>query len=189
MNKQWMIAIDAGHGKYTAGKQSPDGEKEWYFNNQVVQSIIKELSKYEMLKVLRVDDQSGKTDRSLTSRVQLANRHHADLYVSVHHNANTGKWGNWTGVETFIMSPKEKNPKSFQLATHIHKEVVGAMGLKDRGIKAANFYVLRETKMPAILIEGGFMDSLIDIEKLRNKKQLYNQGIAIAKGILGYISN
>ncbi|MGX9133940.1 N-acetylmuramoyl-L-alanine amidase family protein [Rummeliibacillus sp. JY-2-4R] len=188
MNKQWIIAIDAGHGMYTAGKQSPDGEKEWYFNNQVVQAIKKELGKYDMINVLRVDDQSGKTDCSLASRVQMANRHQADLYISVHHNANTGKWGNWTGVETYIMTPKEKNPKSLQLAKHIHSEVVGAMRLKDRGIKAANFYVLRETKMPAILIEGGFMDSLIDIVKLRSEKYLYNQGKAIAKGILALIS-
>ncbi|MGG0657460.1 N-acetylmuramoyl-L-alanine amidase family protein [Rummeliibacillus pycnus] len=188
MKKKWLIAIDAGHGKFTRGKQSPDGEREWNFNNKVVQSIVSELNKQPLVQYVRVDDQTGKTDRSLADRVQIANRKKADLYISVHHNANNGKWGNWSGVETFVMTPKENNLKSTQLAELIHPKVVTAMSLKDRGIKESNFYVLRETEMPAILIEGGFMDSLIDIKRLRDNQRLSKQGIAIAQGIIQYIS-
>lgn len=188
MKKKWLIAIDAGHGKYTFGKQSPNGEKEWNFNNKVVQGIISELDKLPIIQYVRVDDQLGVNDRSLDDRVKIANRNKADLYISVHHNANSGKWGYWSGVETFVMTPREKSRKSTQLAEQIHPKVVAAMSIKDRGIKEANFYVLRETKMPAILIEGGFMDSLVDIKKLRDDHCLSNQGRAIAQGIVDYIT-
>lgn len=189
MGKKWLIAIDAGHGKFTSGKQSPDGEKEWHFNNKVVQTIEKGLCRYPTINCIRVDDPTGETDRSLEARVQLANRKKADLYISVHHNANTGKWGSWTGVETFVMTPKKNNPKSALLAKYIHPKVVKAMSLKNCGIKEANFHVLRETTMPAILVEGGFMDSTIDIKVLRDSKRLVKQGDAIIKGIWEYISS
>lgn len=188
MKKNWLIAIDAGHGKYTPGKRTPDGEKEWHFNNKVVQTIEKRLRKANGIKYIRVDDPTGEKDRSLIERVKLANVKQADLYISIHHNANTGKWGIWTGVETFVMMPKSKNPKSTIAAQCIHPKVVKAMALKDRGIKEANYYVLKETAMPAILIEGGFMDSTIDIKRLRDDKRLAMQGNAIVEGILEYIS-
>jgi N-acetylmuramoyl-L-alanine amidase len=188
MKKNWLIAIDAGHGKYTPGKQTPDGEKEWHFNNKVAQSIEKRLRKSNGIKCIRVDDPTGEIDRRLSERVQLANVKCADLYISIHHNANTGKWGTWTGVETFVMMPKKQNPKSTIAAQCIHPKVVKAMTLKDRGIKEANYYVLKETAMPAILIEGGFMDSTIDIKRLRDDKRLAMQGNAIVEGILEYIS-
>ncbi|WP_397537804.1 N-acetylmuramoyl-L-alanine amidase [Rummeliibacillus pycnus] len=188
MKNNWVIAIDAGHGEFTHGKQSPDGEREWNFNNKVVQAILNELGKYPMMKCIRVDDHTGKTDRSLYNRVQIANKKKADIYISSHHNASTGNWGTWTGVETFVMTPKVNNPKSALLARHIHPKVVAAMSLKNRGIKEADFYVLRETEMPAILIEGGFMDSIIDIKKLRDDQRLYEQGRAIVQGIVDYIT-
>lgn len=188
MKKNWLIAIDAGHGKYTLGKQTPDGEKEWHFNNKVVQTIERRLCKDNMIRCIRVDDPTGEKDRSLTERVQLANAKRADLYISVHHNANTGKWGTWTGVETFVMMPKNKNPKSMLAAQCIHPKVVKVMSLKDRGIKEADYFVLKKTSMPSILIEGGFMDSTIDIKRIRDDKRLVMQGDAIIEGILEYIS-
>lgn len=57
------------------------------------------------------------------------------------------------------------------------------MGLRDRGVKTANFYMLRESRMPAILTEGGFMDSTVDIHSLRSDTSLRNQGEAIAEAL------
>ena len=61
-----------------------------------------------------------------------------------------------------------------------------AMGISDRGMKRANFHVLRESAMPAFLTEGGFMDSTVDIAKLRDDHYLKAQGEAIAEGLAVY---
>jgi N-acetylmuramoyl-L-alanine amidase len=177
------VAIDAGHGLHTPGKRTPDGEREWSFNNKVALAAIAKLQ-YNGVKVLRVDDPTGATDISLSTRTSKANAAGVGLYLSIHHNANTGQWGSWTGTETFTYDGS--NPKSEAAAKEIHKRLVGAMGLRDRGMKKDNFHVLRETKMAAVLTEGGYMDSTIDIKKLRDDNVLKAAGEAIADGIMAY---
>ena len=180
------IALDAGHGINAYGKRTPNGEREWSFNNKVVLAAINKLSKYENVQILRVDDPSGKNDIALNTRTSKANAFNADVYISCHHNANNGTWGGWTGVETYTYNNPTANPKSVEIAKLIHPLVVKAMGLKDRGVKTQNFHVLRETVMPAILIEGGFMDSYIDINALRDNSKLKAQGEGIAEGLALY---
>ncbi|MDV6378914.1 N-acetylmuramoyl-L-alanine amidase [Sporosarcina sp. GW1-11] len=178
------IALDAGHGLFTAGKRSPIGEREWFFNNQVLLACVERLKEYENVSLLRLDDASGKIDQPLENRTDRANQWKADVLISFHHNANTGKWGNWGGVETFVYPTASKT--SFQLAELIHPKVVQAMGLRDRGIKKRNLHMLRESNMPAILIEGGFYDSLTDIQALRSSNRLIAQGVAVADGLAAY---
>jgi len=108
-----------------------------------------------------------------------------DILVSYHHNANTGQWGSsWTGTETYHY-PSSTNGQA--LARKVHPAIVGAMGLRDRGIKTANFHILRESNMPAILVEGGFMDSTIDIVKMRNNTVLDRTGNALADAIASHV--
>lgn len=185
-NMVFKVAVDAGHGRNTAGKRTPAGEREWTFNDAVVRALIAELNTYANVEILRVDDPTGNTDVPLSTRAQKANAFNADVYVSVHHNANTGNWGTWTGSETFVMEGTTASMKAMALAKAVHPKLVAAMGLKDRGIKAANFAVLRETKMPAILTEGGYMDSTIDILALRSSAKLKAQGQGLATGIAQY---
>lgn len=179
-----VIAIDAGHGLHTSGKRTPDGEREWTFNQQVAQAIIANLGNYEGVTTVRLDDPTGATDVALTSRTNKANQAQADLLISCHHNANSGSWGTWTGTETYSY-PGSSAGKA--LAQAVHPQVVKAYGLRDRGMKTANFHMLRESRMPAILIEGGFMDSTIDIKKLRNSKVLAAAGKNIAEGIAKHL--
>lgn len=80
-----------------------------------------------------------------------------------------------------------KDTMSGKLAVAIHPALVKAYGLKDRGIKEGNLHIVRETKMPAILIEGGFMDSTNDIIKLRDKNVLENAGRMIAEALATYL--
>ncbi|QBP41946.1 N-acetylmuramoyl-L-alanine amidase family protein [Paenisporosarcina antarctica] len=180
------VAWSAGHGINTAGKRSPTGEREWSFNNKVVIAGMAFLAKYDGVQQLRVDDSSGKTDIPLVNRTNQANAWKADIYVSSHHNAIGNEWGNHSGVETFVMEPASNNPLSFKLANEIHPKVVHAMQILDRGVKSANFHELRETNMPSVLVEGGFMDSRTDSIKMRDDKFLKAQGEAIAKGIVDY---
>lgn len=182
------IVLDAGHGYETPGKRSPAGEREWSFNNKVALAAAAKLNSYENVQILRVDDPTGRTDVALKTRTDRANNWKADVYVAIHHNALTGKWGKHSGIETYTMDHPQANPKSVVLAKEIHPRIVKAMGLQNRGIKRANFHVLRETRMPAILTEGGFMDSTIDIVKLRDDRYLKAQGEAIAEGLAAYFN-
>src|SRR5699024_8703770 len=179
------IAYCAGHGHNTPGKRSPIGEREWDFNNKVVVAFEKESKKYGNVSLLRTDDRTGKTDVPLCTRTNKANSWKADLYISFHHNALTAQWGNWTGVETYVYTGN-MNANSGKIAKAVHPAVVKAYGLRDRGVKEKNLHIVRETRMPAILIEGGFMDSTIDIKKLRNDKVLANAGVLIAQAIAKY---
>lgn len=185
------IAIDAGHGINTAGKRTPDGEREWAFNDKVARAAIARLNTYQGVEILRVDDPTGKTDVPLATRTNRANAWKAAVYVSLHHNAMTGRWGAHGGVETFVYNGANANPASQRIANVVHPLVVTAMSLRNRGVKKANYHVLREFKqgktvMPAILVEGGFMDSTTDILAMRNDAKLKAQGEAVADGLAAY---
>lgn len=179
------IGWDAGHGYNTPGKRTPDGEREWTFNDIVGRAFANELSHYEGVATKRFDDPTGKTDVPLQTRTKQANAWGAHYFISFHHNANTGKWGDWTGVETFVYTNASK--ASMALAQAVHLALVAAYGLRDRGIKKGNLHMVRETRMPSILIEGGFMDSAIDIKKLRDRKVLENAGKMIAQALAKHL--
>lgn len=178
------IAIDAGHGMNTPGKRTPDGEQEWIFNNKVASDATVKLHTFQNVDIIRLDDVTGKTDVPLKTRTDRANAWKADVLVSIHHNAHLGKWGAHSGIETYTQVGANQN--ALDIAEAVHPLVVKAMGLKDRGKKTLNLHMLRESVMPAILIEGGFMDSTIDIKVLRDNKKLKAQGEAIAIGLATY---
>lgn len=101
--------VDADHGLYTLGKRSPDDEREWTFNNKVLHACDARLRQYEGVDILRLDDPTGKTDVPLITRTNRANVWKADVLVSIHHNANTAKWGSWGGVETYVYPTASKS--------------------------------------------------------------------------------
>jgi N-acetylmuramoyl-L-alanine amidase len=177
------LVLDAGHGLHTKGKRTPDGEHEWSFNNKQLLACQRYLSKYNGVDILRVDDPSGKRDVPLGERTDKSNQFDADAYVSFHNNALDDEWDNHQGMETF--SYIGSNPKSEKLQNHIHKHLIKATKNTDRGMKEANFHVLREThNCAAVLCESFFMDSIYDIKKLRDDNYLKETGEAIAKGIV-----
>ena len=178
------IALDAGHGNNTPGKRTPDGEREWAFNSKVLLAAIAKLNTFQNVEILRLDDPTGKTDVALKTRTNRANVWKADVLVSMHHNAYLGKWGSHGGVETYTQPGASQ--KSRDIAAVVHPKVVNAMGLRDRGCKTLNLHMLRESSMPAILVEGGFMDSTVDVVALRDNKKMQAQGEAIAEGLAVY---
>lgn len=177
------FAVGAGHGGFgvTPGKRSPDGEYEWDFNNLNVIGFIEEINKYDNVKVVRVDDPTGKTDVPLSTRVARADGAKADLWIEFHHNAHKSKWDNHGGTETFYW---EGSAKSKKYAQAIHSALLRVYKLRDRGIKKGNhLYILKNSKTTAILTEGGFMDSLIDIKVLRNRETLIEAGREVAREV------
>ena len=176
------IAVSEGHGLHTPGKRTPAGEREWTFNNKMGQGFRSEILKYEDVQIKLVSDPTGQRDTPLRERTDIANNWGADLYLSLHHNANTGKWGTWTGTETYTYNGSS-NQKSINLAQVSNDAIVEVYKLRNRGLKRANFHEVRESRMPAALTEGGYMDSTIDIKVMRNDAQVVEAGRNIARKV------
>lgn len=176
-----IIVLDAGHGLYTAGKQTPDGIKEWTLNDKVRDKVVDLLKEYEV-DFIFTDNNEGKTDESLASRVAMyINEGNIAAVVSIHHNAYKGVWGNHTGTEVWT----DRNPttKDLHLADCIYGRLVKYSGLKGRGIMAENWYIINQNKYPAVLVECGFMDSNIDYPVITSDEGQKNFARAIAEGL------
>lgn len=180
------IAIDAGHGKYTAGKRclktiDPNETREWVLNNRVALKVIDLLSQYENTEILRMDDPTGETDIDLTTRCSKANGWGADIYVSLHHNAGGGY-----GIETFCHPSQGAGTEAYRLAQAVQSGLTAATGNRDRGVKQYDFAVCRQTNMPAILTELGFMDHPEDTPRILTEG--YNTLCArgVVNGIAAY---
>lgn len=162
------IALDAGHGMYTAGKRCLKAldkyeTREWYLNARVCEKVEQKLKAYSGYELLRVDDRTGKTDVPVAKRTEAANAWGADLYFSVHHNAgiNGGTGG---GIVAITYTSVDSKTREWQTA--FYDALIKHTGLKgNRATPCAkmNLFVCRETKMPAVLVELGFMDSKTDV--------------------------
>lgn len=157
-----MIILDNGHGVNTPGKRSPIwGEDlqlmEYEFNRDIVKRISEQLTELDIKHLVLVP---GLHDISLKERVKNANKYgRKNLFISVHANAGRGK-----GMEVFTSRGKTK---SDLIATIFIKEFIEVFPLErvrsdysdGDPDKEANFYVLKNTVMPAILTENFFMDN------------------------------
>ena len=172
-----IIALDAGHGLKTAGKQTPTGIKEWEITDGVRDKIVNYLNDYDVSFIFP-DNNEGNVDESLTSRRAMYVNANATVAVSLHANANKGTWGKHTGVEVYV--DKNCTADDLALATLIHNKLVAYMGLKGRGVKKANFTVINQNKVTAVLVEGGFMDSTIDYPVITSDagKDAYARAVA-----------
>lgn len=176
------IAIDAGHGPNTPGKRSPDGSlREFQFNSAVAKYLISLLHEYEGIETFSVfaDD----VDVPLFMRTNIANDRKADLYLSIHANASGDTWSDAEGIETYIYAT---GGIAEEVAKTIHPILVARTKRKDRGVRVANFHVLRETKMPAFLFECDFMTNKQEVKLLKSDEYRMNVAEAIAEGVGAY---
>ena len=123
----------------------------------------------------------------LKCRVDMVSTTKADILVSIHMNS-VGIAG-VIGTETYYGSNSGQPSESKALATAIHKEYQPVMGSSDRGVKDGNLYVLRNSNVPATLLEIGFMSDMRDLDKLTNSTYQNNISSAIAKGIDNYFKS
>lgn len=177
------ICLDYGHSAQTKGKRSPDSSlMEYEFNRDVGRRLKAILERHGVEVIETVTDD---TDVSLSQRCKIANNNKADYFVSIHANAD-GTGYNWTsarGWEIYIIG---KGGKAEKLAKSI-QESSRELGLKDRGVKVANFQVLRDTKAPAVLIEHGFYTNKEECELLKTESFRQKCAEVDARGILSYL--
>lgn len=186
MGKTIIIAIDAGHGMGTAGKRclksiDPLETREWYLNDRIADILETKLAAYNC-HVLRVDDTTGVKDIPLATRVKTANSANADVYVSIHHNAGlNGRSGGGTVV--YYYSTATERQKQAQALYDELTAWTGLTGNRSSKVIKKGFYVIANTKMPAFLIENGFMDSLTDVPVILGTEHAYKT----AHGILCFL--
>lgn len=165
----FKIALTAGHYKYTAGKRclkslDPNETREWVLNDRIADKIQRLLAdSYTGFELLRTDDTTGEKNVSLNARTNAANNWGADFYLSIHHNAgiNGGKGG---GITAHVHTKPDAVSVEWQKA--LYEALIEATGLKGNRVSPLvkqNLHECRETKMPAVLLELGFMDSKADV--------------------------
>src|SRR5699024_6528987 len=158
------IFIDPGHGGSDGGAAA-NGLKEKDVTLKIAKKIRSRLGNYEGVST----KMSRTTDKyiSLTGRTNMANSWNADFFLSIHINAGGG-----TGYEDYIHSSLSSTSTAGKIQNEINKAVVSATGWRNRGKKKANFAVLRQSKMPAVLTENGFIDTKSDADKLKSNSFL-----------------
>lgn len=164
----FKLALNAGHGIHTAGKRclkalDQNETREWELNARICNKITDKLSAYSGIEVLRLDDTIGETDIPLRERTNEANRWGADFYLSIHHNAGV-KGGSGGGIMAFVYNKASAKSKEWQ--NDLYDSVIKYTGLKGNRanpITTANLHECRESNMPCVLLECGFMDSSTDV--------------------------
>lgn len=200
------IFLDPGHGGYESGAYYYDvSEKDI---NLSVSNKVNELLTNAGYIVLqsRLDDSAV----GLYDRPDIANNTYNDIFVSIHHNAMPGDEGYLvSGIETYYYehTPGEEyqpltenqytyreaiNPErrdlSIELATYIHNAAIEATGAIDRGVRENDFVVNRETVMPSVLLELGYMSNWAEFNKLLSESYQDTLAQAIVNGINQYFA-
>jgi len=177
------IVIDAGHGGTNRGAcaHSPFCEEKRIClrTSLLVKKYLDQLGYHVVM------TRGNDVFISLPHRVQIAKRSGASLFVSIHYNSAPTPLAK--GVEVFYhASGKKRSLASKRLAEAVLSQVVKRTSSPSRGVKKGNFFVLRETPMPAILVEGGFITHPEERKKLRDPKYLDKIARGIADGIDRY---
>lgn len=192
------IVLDPGHGGKdpgAAGERSEEKDIVLALAHRIRRHLLKH--GYDV-----VMTRSGDQFISLLNRSEKANRADADLFVSLHANAVDN--ASVRGIETFVLTPPGAPSTygskrtatsakgddfinhSMRLGYEIQRQLVAATRAKDRGIRRANFAVLRKTQAPAVLIEAGFITNRQEERRLNSADHQERMAVAITEGIRRY---
>lgn len=179
----FKVALNAGHYLYESGRRcykafDENETREWVLNSRVCEKVEEKLKAYDGYELFRVDDRTGETLIKLEQRAKNTNTFGADIYVSVHHNGgiNGGSGG---GVMAYTYLKVDDYTKKLQKA--LYERIIAKTGLKGNRatpLTTADFAECRLTKMPAVLLECGFMDSSTDTPVIITEK--YSEQVAEA---------
>ena len=181
-----LIVVDPGHGGKDPGAISPNGTKE----KDIVLTISKKLNeglKAKGYNTLMIRDEDFFVDKY--ERANIANINQADIFISIHANAFKEN-PEVSGIEILYCPTSSNNSdqrNNYELAKIISEELIKGLGAKNRGlVKAPNTVVIRDTKMPAILIETGFLTNLEEEELIKDEDYQNKMVESIIIGIEKY---
>lgn len=185
-----IIVIDPGHGGFDPGAWRGDVlEKD--ITLQISKKLAERLSQAGAMVILlretdcalipEGDDEAvgGLKHQDLANRVKKANEAGADLFISIHANADLSP--KWSGAQTFYNS---KSEQSKALAEAIQEELIRILGNTNRKVKTGNYYVLEHTEMPAVIVEVGFISNPREARLLTSSEYQSKLAYAIFSGIV-----
>jgi len=174
-----LVVIDAGHGGHDRGGMPGQRLAEKGFTLDTAQRLARVLGNDTGIKVVltRHDD----TFVSLTERTNIANQYAGRdaVFVSIHCNA--GRREGAYGIETYY-----NNQRGYRLAASVHPRVIRAMASIDRGIRHRGYWVLRKNRLPAILVECGFLTNPAEAARISDSQSRERLARAIADAIVRY---
>lgn len=174
-----IIVIDAGHGGKDSGAIGITGRLEKDFNLQVVLKLKQLFLKNNAFEVQLTRETDVFVE--LNDRAKYANKLKAAAFISIHANKGTDATAN--GYQTEYTREASK-----KLAETIHSHVVPATGFRNRGVIVDNLAVCRETTMPAILLEAGFLSNPVEEAKLFTEGWQNTYAQAIYEGFCAYFN-
>lgn len=184
----FKLALNAGHYKNEPGKRvlktlDKNETREWVLNDRICDKVEKKLSAYDGISLIRIDDTTGKSNVTLENRAKKANDFGADVYISVHHNAgiNGGTGG---GISAYVYTKVDDYTRKVQKL--LYDKLIAKTGLKGNRaspLSSANFAELRLTRMPAVLLECGFMDSKTDVPIILSEDFAEKCAVAITEAV------
>lgn len=191
-NEGHVVMLDPGHGGYDPGAITSQGVYEKSINLKIAQKV-KEMLAPSGIEVFLTreedidyapDGVKGKNTKKqidLNRRIDMANEAKADVFVSLHVNATAT--GQNSGAETFYHYQSESGKK---LAELIQQELIKILGMNRRIAKPGDFYVIKNTSMPAVIVEVGYLSNIKERKKLQQSWYQEQLSRAIAKGIANY---
>ena len=180
------IVVDPGHGGARPGAVYPNAEGVDSIERDLTLAISLKLrdrlleAGYNVVMTRETD-----IDVDLYERAEIANAVNADLFVSVHCNAS-GTVPTYQGIYTYYFPDSKRGEK---LARTIQPPLCALTGAIDRGVSKANFVVLRETEMCAVLVETGFMSNVEELTRLCDPEYQEKVAWGIAEGVIQYLND
>jgi len=179
-NSKTLICIDPGHGGKDSGTIGPTGLKEKDVNLDIALKLKNKLTDAGFKVILT---RESDVNHSVDEITDFANSNNADLFISIHNNSFPSP--DMNGTQTFFC---DKSPATSNfLANYLNAKTIEQIGTCDRGVKTANFIVLKNTKMVSALVEGAFMCNPDEEAKLKNPDFRDKIATGIYNGITGYL--
>jgi N-acetylmuramoyl-L-alanine amidase len=173
------VIVDAGHGGDDPGAIGPGGTKEAHVTLAMAKAVREALEARGDLNVIMTRTTDSSVD--LASRARLVDTLKPALFVSLHGNScESAEIG---GLETYY-----RNEVSRPLARHLHSAIARILGRPDRGVRQARLFVLRSLTVPSVLVESAYLSNVEEEKLLASETFQKELGAAVAKGILGYLS-
>lgn len=186
----FSIIIDPGHGGHDIGTQSISKPRYQEKSlNLVTAKFIRDFLQQLGYQVTMTREEDKFV--SLDKRAKIANERKPTIFVSIHYNS--APIAEAQGVEVFFYQSKSKENKermvkSKRLAHAVLKNIVVETKAKSRGVKHGDFLVIRQTTMPAILVEGGFVTNEAELQNLKDPVYLKRLAWGVVRGIEEYLS-
>jgi N-acetylmuramoyl-L-alanine amidase len=182
-NGRRVVIIDPGHGGSDPGAIGIGGLRETDITLAISLEVVRLLQQQGLQVYLTRADESREVD--LPPRVALAKQMRGDVFVSIHANSINLSRPDVNGTETYY-APGAIAGK--ELAQTILNSITRNVNIQSRGMHSARFYVIRNTPMPATLIETGFVTGAEDAPKLRDPTFQRQMAAAIAQGIIEFLN-